>query len=72
VGSAGALTFFSPFARPQTIQYDVGDLFQYVDELADLSCLIYSDKSSAYEPFGREWIKKTLLNRLKSMSKPSK
>ena len=50
----------------------MSDLFQYVDELADLSCLIYSDKSSAYEPFGREWIKKSLLNRLKSMSKPSK
>ncbi len=55
----------------QTIQYDVSDLFQYVDELADLSCLIYSDKAAAYEPFGREWIKKALLARLKSMSKPS-
>lgn len=49
----------------------MSDLFQYVDELADLSCLIYSDKAAAYEPFGREWIKKALLARLKSMSKPS-
>jgi hypothetical protein len=56
----------------KTIQYDVGDLYQYIDELADLSCLVYSDKTSSYEPFGREWVKKALLQRLKAMSKSAK
>ena len=52
----------------KVVQYEVKDLFQYVDELADLSCLMYDGKTSTYVPYGREWVKKSLLTRLKKVS----
>ena len=52
----------------KTVRYEVKDLFQYVDELGDLSCLMYDNKTSSYVPYGREWVKKALLARLKSVS----
>jgi hypothetical protein len=51
-----------------TVRYDVSDLFQYVDELGDLSCLMYDAKTSSYVPYGREWVKTSLLKRLKKIS----
>lgn len=51
------------------ISYELKDLLQYVDELGDLSVLMYDGKTGSYAPYGREWVKKALVNRLKQMSK---
>merc|ERR1712137_873047 len=53
----------------KTVSYALEDLFIYVDSLADLSCLMYDNKTSAYVPYGREWVKKALVARLKAVSK---
>jgi len=50
------------------IEYDVSNLFEYLDGLGDLSCLIYQDSTTSYVPHGKAWIKKKVLNRLKKLS----
>lgn len=47
------------------ITYDILDLFQYIDTLADLGFLVYDNKSHAYTPHDKEWIKKQVFLHLK-------
>ena len=49
------------------IQYDISDLFQYVDDLPDISFMVFDDQTTSYVPRGRKWIKRKVLNRLKKM-----
>ncbi len=41
-----------------TITYDVVDLYAYVDQMADISALVYAPEPNAYIPCNKEWIKK--------------
>ena len=41
-----------------TITYDVADLYAYVDQMADISALVYAPDPNAYIPCNKEWIKK--------------
>lgn len=40
-----------------TITYDISQLFQFVDQLADLSCLVYHEPTCSYVPHPKNWIK---------------
>eukprot|EP00968_Pinguiococcus_pyrenoidosus_P006113 scaffold407_cov251-Pinguiococcus_pyrenoidosus.AAC.2 len=51
--------------------YDIQDLFDYVDNLGDLSALVYNRESQMYAPFGRDWIKRKVFMNLKRQSKQS-
>eukprot|EP01002_Notosolenus_urceolatus_P006182 NODE_2647_length_1070_cov_6.836435_g2205_i0.p3 GENE.NODE_2647_length_1070_cov_6.836435_g2205_i0~~NODE_2647_length_1070_cov_6.836435_g2205_i0.p3 ORF type:complete len:107 (+),score=24.03 NODE_2647_length_1070_cov_6.836435_g2205_i0:592-912(+) len=51
------------------ITYDAADLLEFLDKITDLSCLVYSDDLHAYQPFGKEWIKKKVWLHLQSQQK---
>ncbi|OON19333.1 peptidase, M28 family, partial [Opisthorchis viverrini] len=40
-----------------TITYDISQLFQFIDQLADLSCLVYHEPTYTYVPHPKNWIK---------------
>ncbi|CAK9305047.1 unnamed protein product [Gordionus sp. m RMFG-2023] len=40
-----------------SITYDINQLFEFVDNLADMSCLIFQKSTNTYAPFNKEWIK---------------
>ena len=51
------------------ITYDLTDLVEYLDKLADCSCLVYNDTQKIYVPHGREWIKSKVYMALKRQGK---
>eukprot|EP00163_Fabomonas_tropica_P033408 TRINITY_DN8763_c0_g1_i1.p1 TRINITY_DN8763_c0_g1~~TRINITY_DN8763_c0_g1_i1.p1 ORF type:complete len:100 (-),score=28.07 TRINITY_DN8763_c0_g1_i1:227-526(-) len=51
-----------------TINYDVSQLFQYIDSLNDMCCMVYNKKLQSYEPHNKEWIKSRVFSRLKGQA----
>ena len=43
-----------------SITYDVSQLFEFIDRLADLSCLVFNKTSSNYAPHNKDWIKEQI------------
>ncbi|KAM3188472.1 hypothetical protein ACTXT7_000169 [Hymenolepis weldensis] len=43
-----------------TITYDISQLFEFIDQLADLSCLVFNPHSGTYVPHTKEWIKENI------------
>merc|ERR1712168_887088 len=43
--------------KPQ-ITYDVADLFDFIDQLPDLCCLVF--EGDRYAPYNKEWIKERI------------
>ena len=39
-----------------SITYDISQLFDFIDQLADLSCLVYQRSSNTYAPYNKDWI----------------
>ncbi|XP_031375029.1 enhancer of rudimentary homolog isoform X1 [Punica granatum] len=52
----------------RNITYDISDLYNFIDGLADLSALVYSPSVQAYLPYDREWIKGRTYQHLKKMA----
>ncbi|VDK32794.1 unnamed protein product [Gongylonema pulchrum] len=53
-----------------SITYDVQNLFDFIDRLTDLSCLVWDSSTNTYAPHNKEWIKQeiyTLLRKQASM-----
>ena len=48
-----------------SIAYDIADLFSYLDQIADISVLMYQDNIHAYIPRNRDWLKKQLVTYLR-------
>jgi hypothetical protein len=48
--------------NPQVAQitYDISQLFDFVDQLRDLSVLVYQKSSNTYAPYSKEWIKEKI------------
>lgn len=48
--------------NPQSpsITYDVSQLFDFVDRLTDLSCLVYQSSTATYLPRNKDWIKEQI------------
>ncbi|KAI1733174.1 enhancer of rudimentary domain-containing protein [Ditylenchus destructor] len=42
------------------IQYDVSDLFKFIDRLADLSCMVADSTGQVYIPKGKDYIKEQI------------
>ena len=61
------LKALNPQARQLT--YTVKDLHAYIDQLADLSALVYSPTEKLYAPRGKEFIKQQLLLRLQAAAR---
>ncbi|XP_036605838.1 enhancer of rudimentary homolog [Trichosurus vulpecula] len=43
-----------------SITYDSCQLFDFVDDLADLSCLVYRADTQTYQPYNKDWIKEKI------------
>lgn len=54
------------------ISYDIGDLYNFIDGLADMSALVYDHSIQAYLPYDREWIKHKAFQRLKKLARESR
>ncbi|GHP05866.1 hypothetical protein PPROV_000461300 [Pycnococcus provasolii] len=52
----------------RNITYDISDLYRYIDNLADLSALVYSPQINAYQPCNRQWIKQRAFQHLKRLA----
>eukprot|EP00949_MAST-11_sp_MAST-11-sp1_P002869 g2869.t1 len=43
------------------ITYTIEDLYSFIDDLAEVACLVYTDSIKAYAPHGKKWIKSKVL-----------
>jgi len=43
-----------------SITYDISQLFDFVDQLRDLSCLVFDKTTMSYTPRNKEWIKEKI------------
>eukprot|EP00697_Spironema_sp_BW2_P003919 gnl/Spiro4/15280_TR8201_c0_g1_i1.p2 gnl/Spiro4/15280_TR8201_c0_g1~~gnl/Spiro4/15280_TR8201_c0_g1_i1.p2 ORF type:complete len:116 (+),score=14.74 gnl/Spiro4/15280_TR8201_c0_g1_i1:32-349(+) len=50
------------------ITYDITDLYNYLDSLPDISCLVYNPAITGYSPFNRHWIKQRVFEHLRRQS----
>ncbi|XP_053667799.1 protein enhancer of rudimentary-like [Anopheles marshallii] len=48
-----------------TITYDISQLFDFIDQLMDLSCIVYQESTQSYAPHNKEWIKEKIYIMLK-------
>lgn len=52
----------------EEFEYDVTDLFRYLDSLTEIAVLVFDPVSLKYDPYPREWIKQQIFLRLKQMA----
>uniref|UniRef100_A0A0D3F7I5 Enhancer of rudimentary homolog n=1 Tax=Oryza barthii TaxID=65489 RepID=A0A0D3F7I5_9ORYZ len=50
------------------ITYDITDLYNFIDGLADISALVYDHSIQAFLPYDRQWIKQKLFQHLKKLA----
>ncbi|KAA3458078.1 enhancer of rudimentary-like protein isoform X1 [Gossypium australe] len=50
------------------ITYDIADLYNFIDGLADMSALVYDHRIQAFLPNDRQWIKQKLFQHLKKLA----
>ncbi|CAH1791055.1 unnamed protein product [Owenia fusiformis] len=43
-----------------SITYDISQLFDFIDSLADLCCLVFQKSTSSYVPHPKDWIKEKI------------
>ncbi|XP_044800572.1 enhancer of rudimentary homolog [Bubalus kerabau] len=43
-----------------SITYDISQLFDFIDDLAGLSCLVYRADTQIYQPYNKDWIKEKI------------
>uniref|UniRef100_A0A0M3I1S9 Enhancer of rudimentary homolog n=2 Tax=Ascaris TaxID=6251 RepID=A0A0M3I1S9_ASCLU len=44
----------------RSVPYDVSQLFEFIDRLADLSCFVWHAASGMYAPHNKQWIKEQI------------
>ena len=50
------------------ITYDISDLYNYIDALADLSALVFDPSTNTYAPHNKDWVKKKAFAHLKKQA----
>jgi len=43
-----------------SITYDISQLFDFIDDLADLCCLVFQSSTQTYAPYNKDWIKEKI------------
>ncbi|RWS30983.1 enhancer of rudimentary-like protein [Leptotrombidium deliense] len=43
-----------------SITYDISQLFDFIDNLKDLSCLVFQRNTNTYAPYAKDWIKEKI------------
>eukprot|EP00658_Telonema_sp_P-2_P014546 TRINITY_DN15531_c0_g1_i1.p2 TRINITY_DN15531_c0_g1~~TRINITY_DN15531_c0_g1_i1.p2 ORF type:complete len:105 (-),score=21.63 TRINITY_DN15531_c0_g1_i1:344-658(-) len=62
----GELKRLNPQVRQ--INYDISDLYRYIDGLGDLACMTFNRESASYVPHDREWIKNKIFSQMKKQA----
>merc|ERR1712154_277966 len=44
-----------------SITYDISQLFEFIDQLTDLSCLVFQKSYGTYTPHNKDWLKEKIL-----------
>ena len=57
--------------KPQHIDYQLEELLKFVDQLFDLSALMYNEKANGYTAHGKSWIKGKLHAYLRNFAEQS-
>ncbi|KAL5538094.1 hypothetical protein UlMin_045903 [Ulmus minor] len=52
----------------RNISYDIADLYNFIDGLADMSALVYDHSVREYLPYDRQWIKQRTFQHLKKLA----
>eukprot|EP00249_Psilotum_nudum_P010253 c22430_g1_i3 orf=674-991(-) len=52
----------------RNISYDISDLYKFIEELVDMSALVYDPALHAYLPYDRQWIKQRAFQHLKKLA----
>ncbi|EFN53140.1 hypothetical protein CHLNCDRAFT_53813 [Chlorella variabilis] len=52
----------------RSITYDIGDLYSWIDNMPDLSALVFEKQIMAYIPCGKEWIKSKAFTHLRRLA----
>lgn len=53
------------YPNMRDITYDITDLYNYIDALGDLTCLVFEPSTNTYAPYNKEWVKKRAFQHLK-------
>ena len=51
-----------------SITYDISELFEFIDQLSDLSCLVYQKPTGQYKPNNKEWMKQEIFQLLRKQA----
>jgi hypothetical protein len=51
-----------------SITYDISELFEFISEISDLSCLIFQKQTGQYKPHNKEWIKQEIFQLLRKQA----
>jgi hypothetical protein len=51
-----------------SITYDITELFSFVDQLSDLSCLVFQRQTGQYQPNNKDWIKQEIFQLLRKQA----
>merc|ERR1712042_201369 len=51
-----------------SITYDISQLFDFIDQLADLSCLVFQKATGTYAPYDKDWIKEKIYTLLRKQA----
>lgn len=71
--SAGVCQMFEKrlkeiYPNLKDITYDISDLYNYIDALADLSALVFDPSTNTYAPHNKDWVKKKAFAHLKKQA----
>ncbi|XP_052900791.1 protein enhancer of rudimentary-like [Anopheles moucheti] len=51
-----------------TITYDISQLFDFIDQLIDISCLVFQESTQSYAPHNKVWLKENIYIMLKRIA----
>ncbi|XP_021360402.1 enhancer of rudimentary homolog isoform X1 [Mizuhopecten yessoensis] len=54
-----------------SITYDITQLFSFLDQLADLSCLVFDKSLGSYKPHNKDWVKENIYVMLRMQASSS-
>ena len=50
------------------ITYNINDLYNFIDSVPDLSCLVYDANTGTYVPYDKAWMKRKVYHLLKKQA----
>ncbi|XP_030373046.1 protein enhancer of rudimentary-like [Scaptodrosophila lebanonensis] len=51
-----------------TITYDIRQLFEFIDQVPDIGCMVLDPSTKSYAPHNKEWIKEKMYDLLRHVA----